>query len=168
MKLFVTTILTSLMILMLAGCTQHGTQPRNDPNAAVVDRTDAVSSTGTGKAVLSLHKRKSFPEACTYGITLTNNLNEMITNISFRFAAHIKGGVFYKHVTRNFFRLRPTDHQYKEITFTGISCNEVDYLKVTDPGRCAVGKTMTKFSTGPGDCIRLVDIAPSPFVTLRQ
>ena len=165
-RLLLTILLAGGVALTLLGCSQPGTKERYDPNAAVVERTEAVHSTGRRKAVLSLHMRKSFPDACTFGVTLTNNLTEEITNITFRFAAHINGGVFYKHVTRNFFRLRPTDHQYREITFTGIACDEIEYLKVTDPGRCSVGKTMTRFSTNPGDCIRLVDIAPSPYVRL--
>lgn len=168
MKTIALTLLLSTTLLTLIGCAPIGTQPRDDPNAAVVTRVDPVSSTGSGKAVLSLHVQRAFPEACTYGLTLTNNLDKMITNISFRFAAHIEGGVLYKHVTRNFFRVRPTDKQYREITFTGVRCDEIRFLKVTDPGRCAIGTSMTRYSTNPGDCIRLVDIAPSQFVELRR
>jgi len=163
------TLVTSLSAILSTSCSTvplGGHEPGKGPGDAKVERVDAVANTGTGKAVLSLHKRRAFPNACTYGITLTNNLPDMITNISFRFSAYIDGGVVYKQVTRNFFRLRPTDHQFREITFTGIPCNQIDYLKVSDPGRCAIGRSKTRFTTGPGDCIRHVDIAPTKFVRL--
>jgi hypothetical protein len=167
MKNLVYTFPLFVLVAGLTGCAEPGTRERADPNAAVVERTDAVSSTGSRKAVLSLHKRKAFTDSCTYGITLTNNLNKEIVNIAFRFSAHINGGVFHSYETKSFFGLKPTEHKYREMNFR-IPCDQIDYLKVTDPGRCAIGKTMTRFSTNPGDCIRFVDIAPSPYVTLRR
>lgn len=168
MKTLILTILLSAILVVLTGCTEPGTKPRHDPNAAVVVRTDAVQNTGSRKGVLSLHVRKAFPDSCTYGVTLTNNLNEEIVNIAFRFSAHINGGVFYTYETKSFFGLKPTERKYREMTFVGIRCDQIDYLKVTDPGRCAIGKTMTRFSTNPGDCIRFVEIAPSPYVKLQR
>lgn len=162
----------SVFALLSASCSTvplGGYDPGQGPgSSSTFERVDAVSTTGARKAVLSLHTRRSFEDACTYGITLTNNLPDMIDNISFRFSAYIDGGVFYKHVTRNFFRLRPTDHQFREITFTGIPCKKIDQIKVSDPGRCAIGKNMTRFTTGPGDCIRKVDIAPSKLVRIGR
>jgi uncharacterized protein YcfL len=167
MKSLVLITLLYFLLLVLAGCTQPGTKPRDDPNAAVVERMDAVRNTGSGKAVLSLHKRKAFPDACTYGITLTNNLDKEIVNIAFRFSAYINGGVFHSYETKSFFGLKPTESKYREMNFR-VPCDKIDYLKVSDPGRCAVGKTMTRYSTNPGDCIRLVDVASSPYVRLVQ
>lgn len=164
------TFVISFFTLLSAGCSTvplGGYAPGEGPgSSSTFERVDPVTNMGSRKAVLSLHTRRDFKDACTYGVTLTNNLPEMIGNISFRFAAHINGGVFYKHVTRNFFRLRPTDRQFREITFTGVSCSQIDYLKVTDPGRCAIGKSMTRFTTEPGDCIRKVSIAPTNFVRI--
>jgi uncharacterized protein YcfL len=158
----------SILSLALAGCTTPGTKPRSDPNAAVVERVDPVLNLGTGKAVLSLHKRKAFPDACTYGITLTNNLQDEIVNIAFRFSAYIDGSTFHSYQTKSFFGIKPSEHKYTEMTFQQIRCDQIDRLEVTDPGRCAIGKTVTRFTTGPGDCVRYVDIAPTQYVNLTR
>jgi hypothetical protein len=158
----------SVLSLAFAGCTTPGTKPRTDPNAAVVERVEPVTSMGTGKAVLSLNKRKAFPDACTYGITLTNNLKEDIVNIAFRFNAYIDGGTLYSYQTKSFFGLRPTEHKYAEMTFQTIRCDQIDRLEVTDPGRCAIGRTVTRFTTAPGDCVRYVSVAPSPYVNISR
>jgi hypothetical protein len=158
----------SVLSVALAGCTTPGTKPRSDPNAAVVERVDPVLDLGTGKAVLSLHKRKAFPDACTYGITLTNNLREDIVNIAFRFTAYIDGNIRSQYQTKSFFGIRPTERKYNEMTFQQIRCDQIDRLELTDPGRCAIGKTVTRFTTGPGDCVRYVDIAPNPYVNLTR
>lgn len=166
------TFVIPLLSLLVASCSTvplGGPEPgKGSGSSSKFERMDAVANMGAGKAVLSLHTRREFKDACTYGVTLTNNLPDMIENISFRFSAHINGGVLYKQVTRNFFRLRPTNHQFREITFTGVSCNQIEYLKVSDPGRCSIGKSMTRFTTGPGDCIRKVTIAPTKFVRIVQ
>ncbi len=159
-------MLMALIFAVATGCSQPGPRTRSDAGAAKVDRTEAIKTTGRQKAVLSLHMKKAFPDACTYGVTLTNNLHEKITNITFRFSAYIDGGVFFQYVTKNFYELKPTSHMYRELTFTQISCDRIDYLTVSDPGRCAIGKSMTRFSTKPGDCIKYVDIAPSPHIEL--
>jgi len=115
--------------------------------------------------VLSLHKKYAYEDSCKFGLTLTNNLPYKITNISFRFAAYLKGDVFYRHVTRNFFEIDPTNRQYREITFSQVTCDEISYIEVGDPGRCAMGD-LTRFSSGPGDCIKHVYIAQTPYVRL--
>lgn len=162
------TLLVALFAFAYSGCSTTplgGSEAEQGPRGAKIDRMDAVTSGSSGQAVLSLHKRYAFVDACKFGLTLTNNLPYKITNISFRFAAYIKGGILYRHVTRNFFELDPTNRQYREITFSGITCGEINYIEVTDPGRCAMGD-LTRFSSQPGDCIRHVHIANTPYVRL--
>jgi hypothetical protein len=164
MKITRLTLLLAVVVLTLAGCSTPPPPP-DDPSRAQTERIEAVRGTGRQAAVLSLHKRTAFPNACTYGITLTNNLPYDITNIAFRFSAYVDGGVLFTHVTRNFYRINPTNHQYREITFTQVRCEQIEFIEVSDPGRCAMGK-LTKFSSNPGDCIRHVDIAPTSLVRL--
>lgn len=164
MKISRLTLPLALTALAAAGCTTTAPPP-DDPSRAKVERTDPVRTSGRQAAVLSLHKRTAFPDACTFGLTLTNNLPYKITDISFRFAAHVAGGTFYQHVTRNFYEIDPTNHQYREITFTQVKCEQIEYIEVSDPGRCAMGK-LTKFSSNAGDCIRYVDIAPTPYARM--
>ena len=140
-------LLIPLTLAGVTGCGTLGPQPRTDPNAAVTARVDPIKDLGTGKAVLSLNMRKAFPDACIYGVTLTNNLRDEIVNITFRFSAYVSGDVFHSYQTKSFFGIKPTEHQYREMTFNQIRCDQIERLAVTDPGRCAVGKSVTRFTT---------------------
>lgn len=102
------------------------------------------------------------------GMTLTNNLDTKVTNISVRLTAYINGNVQFDTITRNFSELKPTESQYREATFTQIQCNKIDFIGVTDPGRCAIGDEMNRFTTAPGDCAKFVDVAVSPQLTIRK
>jgi len=158
------------LTLSLAGCISNPFVKESqvpNPNAPKVTRKEAVTSTGRKAAVLSVHMRKAFPDACMYGITLTNNLDLKVTNIAVRLAAYILDGVKYDTITRNFYELRPTETQYREITYTKVRCDEIRYIGVSDPGRCAVG-TANRFTTAEGDCAKYIDVADSPLVQLRK
>jgi hypothetical protein len=163
-------LLIVVFLVLSSGCSMTplgGYESGQGPGGAKIDRVDPVTYGGGQRAVLSIHKRYAFPDACKFGMTLTNNLPYKITNISFRFASYIQGGVFYRHVTRNFFELDPTNRQYREITFSGVPCDQIKYVEISDPGRCALGD-LTRFSSQPGDCIRHVHIANSPYVRIVQ
>ena len=132
-----------------------------------IDQMEPVIGGGNAQAVLSLHKRYAYADACTFGLTLTNNLPYAITNIRFRFTAFTKNDVSHQQVTRNFVEIDPAKSQYREIDFSGITCDGIDHIEVSDPGRCAMGE-LTRFASQPGDCIRQVHIAESPYVRLVQ
>ncbi len=154
--------------LLGSGCAQTplgGHDGGKRPEGVKIEHREAVTSGGGGKAVLSLHKKYAFENACKFGLTLTNNLPYKITNISFRFGARLRDDVLYREVTRNFFEIDPTNGQYREITFPEITCDEIVSIEVTDPGRCTMG-TLTRFSSQSGDCIRHVYIAATPYVRL--
>jgi hypothetical protein len=170
MKKATTSIVTAIFLVVSSGCSappSGGYEAGQGPHGAKVDRMDAVTSGGGQRAVLSLHEKYASADSCKFGLTLTNNLPYKITNISFRFSAYTKGNVFYRHVTRNFFEVEPTDRQYREITFGQISCDKISYVEISDPGRCAMG-SLTRFTSEPGDCIKHVYIAQSPYVRLTQ
>jgi len=162
-------VLALAAAILAGGCTLGGVkEPPPNPNAAKVSRSQPVTSTGRKAVVLSLHVKKEFPEACMLGMTLTNNLDTKVTNISVRLTAYINGNVQFDTITRNFSELKPTESQYREATFTQIQCNKIDFIGVTDPGRCAIGDEMNRFTTAPGDCAKFVDVAVSPQLTIRK
>lgn len=158
----------ALFILLTSGCSfvpLGGYEAGQGEYGAKIERMDPVVSGGGQRAVLSLHKKYAYENSCKFGLTLSNNLRYKITNISFRFAAYIKGNIFYQHVTRNFYEIDPSNRQYKEITFIEVPCDDISFVEVSDPGRCAMGD-LTRFTSQSGDCIRHVYIAPSPYVRL--
>jgi hypothetical protein len=144
------------------------TEPPVNPNAPKITRSEPVTSTGRKSVVVSIHMKKEFPDACMLGMTFTNNLDVKVTNLSIRLTAYINGSVKYDAITRNFTEVKPTESQYREATFTQIRCDEIDYIGITDPGRCAIGEDMNRFTTQPGDCAKFVDVAVSPIITVRK
>ena len=164
------TLAVVLLLSLSTGCST--TKPGDSdgdkgPDKAKVDQMDPVTSGGKGQAVLSLHKRFAYPDACKYGLTLTNHLPYGITNISFRFTAYTKDGPLQQQVLRNFIEIDPGESEYREIEFTGTTCTRIDHIEITDPGRCAMGD-LSRFSSQPGDCIRHVHIAKTSYVKLVQ
>lgn len=167
-------VLALMAAVAAGGCQMGGFQiggtkeaPPN-PNAPKISRSDPVTSTARKAVVLSVHMKKEYPDACMLGMTLTNNLDTKVTNLSVRLTAFIRGDVKYDAITRNFTEVKPTESQYREATFTQINCSEIDSIGITDPGRCAIGEDMNRFTTAPGDCAKFVDVALSPHITVRK
>jgi hypothetical protein len=126
----------------------------------LVQQAEPVTRTGRQAAVLSLHRKTPLVNGCRYGLTLTNNLPFEINDLPMRFTARQEGGVALGVVTRGFFSITPTHQQFREIVFQ-IDCDRIDYIEVSDPGRCIMGE-LTRQSARPGQCLERVDIAESP------
>jgi hypothetical protein len=133
--------------------------------AADTRRLPPVTSTGRPAAVMSVHMRKSFQNACKFGVTLTNDLPYKVTDLTFRLTAVIKGNVPFDTQTKSFSQLRPSDQQYREITFQGVECDEIDRIEVSDPGRCTVD-TLNRFNSNAGDCAKFSDMASGGVVSV--
>lgn len=155
------TLLCLGAIAVLAGCASS--EPTVNPNAPKLTKVAPVTQTGRKAAVFNVNVRKSFPDACLFGITVTNNLPYKIKSISYRVGAYINGDVFHSQVTRNFFEIKPTEQQYREVTFHQISCDQIDRLSINDPGRCSLGE-LDRFAAEPGDCAKFTDVAPSSLI----
>jgi hypothetical protein len=169
-------VVALLAVLAAGGCSTREFQravglnpePPENPNAPQISRSAPVKDTGRKAVVVSIHMKKAFPDACMLGMTLTNNLDIKVTNLSIRLTAYIRGNVKYESITRNFTEVKPTESQYRDVVFTQIRCDEIDYIGITDPGRCAIGEDMNRFTTQPGDCAKFVDVAVSPHITVRK
>jgi hypothetical protein len=168
--------LALLAVLAAGGCASGDFQravgldpePPENPNAPKITRSEPVTNTGRKAVVVSIHMKKEFPDACMLGMTLTNNLDIKVTNLSIRLTAYIRGNVKYESITRNFTNVKPTEQQYRDVVFNQIQCSEIDYIGITDPGRCAIGEDMNRFTAQPGDCAKFVDVAVSPHITVRK
>jgi hypothetical protein len=162
--------LTLAVVLLTAGCADMATDLGIKSGApatiqADIKRTKPVTQSGRPAAVLSIHSRKSFQNACQYGMTVTNNLPYKIVSLSFRIAAIIDGDVAFDAQTKEFSQFRPSEQLYREITFQGVTCDRIKRLEVSDPGRCTL-ETLNRFNSSPGDCAKFSDIANSSLVSV--
>jgi hypothetical protein len=157
----------ALLPLVVSACTGSTVGIANlegAPGTAPVQQAEPITSTGREAAVLSLHRKTPLVNGCRYGLTLSNNLPFEIVDLGLRFTARREGGVALQAVTRSFFSIRPTQQQFREISFQ-IDCDRIDYIEVSDPGRCIMGG-LTRQSAQPGQCLELVDVPQSVFVAL--
>lgn len=159
-----------LPLLFMGGCADMATDMgiANSGPATIapkVEKTEPVTTTGRPVAVLNVHMRKSYPDACKYGMTLTNNLPYKITNLTFRLTAFVNGTVPFDTQNKNFYELRPGEQQYREMTFQGVTCQQIDRIEISDPGRCALGE-LNRFNADPGACSKFSEIAPSRLVNV--
>lgn len=159
-------LLVAAALSLLSGCESvdrmMGKKPPPDPNAPKRERVEPTRTTGRNALVLSVHMRKAYPDACTFGVTGTNNLTIKVRSLAVRFNGYIRGNVLYDTITKSFFELRPTEQQYREFTYQ-VPCREIDRIEVSDPGRCVLGED-DRFTTDAGDCAKYFDVAASPYV----
>lgn len=157
-------------LLAVAGCgdiaTDVGLRPSTPPTVAPdVQRVEPVTQSGRPAAVLSVHMRKAYQDACKFGLTMTNNLPFKITALTYRITAIVNGDVPYDTQNKSFNEVRPGERQYRELTFQRVRCDEIDRLELTDPGRCNLSD-LNRFNAGPGDCAKFSDVPRSPVVTV--
>ncbi len=108
-------------------------------------------------AHLSVINKQGGSNYCRLGLKLKNGLADKITSIVFRFSAHNHEDVLYDTVTKGFQHLKPTNEGFKEITFSGMPCEEIKYIRVHGGDRCEVGE-LTKHSAEKGECLNLLKI----------
>jgi len=108
-------------------------------------------------AHLSVANVRGNENYCLLGLKLRNDLADNITSIVFKFSARNHEDVRYDTVTKGFQHLNPTNEGFKEITFSGISCEEIKYIRVHGADRCEIGE-LTKFSAAKGECLDLVQV----------
>ena len=102
---------------------------------------------------------------CRLGLRLTNDLADKITSIIFMFSAYVDEEVRYETVTKGFQHLRPTNDLYNEITFSGITCEEIEYVRVHGADRCEIGE-LNKFTAAKGQCLKLVEVVPTERIAI--
>ncbi|MCB1801896.1 MAG: hypothetical protein KDI82_09440 [Gammaproteobacteria bacterium] len=117
-------------------------------------------ATGEPKARLSLENKVDLARGCRLGLRLQNDLPAQIRSLVLRFTAYKDEGVPFETVSRGYSYVKPTNSQYQEISFRGISCDEVRSVEVSAARNCHVGD-LTKYSASESRCLELVDVQPS-------
>ncbi len=113
-------------------------------------------------SVANLQGGSSF---CRLGLKLKNDLADKINSIVFMLSAYIDEEVRYETISKGFQHLKPTQEMYNEITFSDISCDEIQYIRVHGADRCEIGE-LHKFSPEKGKCLKLVNVEGSDKVVI--
>lgn len=120
---------------------------------------------GEAKARLSLENKVDLARGCRLGLRLQNDLPAQIRSLVLRFTAYKDEGVPFETVSRGYSYVKPTNSQYQEISFRGITCDEVRSVEVTAARNCHVGD-LTKYSASENRCLDLVDVQPSELLPI--
>ena len=114
-------------------------------------------------AVLSVVNIKKLSDACVIGFRLTNNLPYLIKSLVPRFSAYTRDQIMFDTLSTSFDFIKPTGSQYKKITFIGIGCPDILYIKVGGGDRCTMGP-FTKFDSNEGECLKQVYVQESDLI----
>lgn len=126
-----------------------------------------VEPAGTPVAKLTVLRHESVSNGCVIGLELQNDLNELIRTLVLRFTAYRGPEVKFDTVSRGYSFVRPTLRDYEEIQFRGITCEDITSVEVSAARNCHVGD-LTKFSSDPGDCLALFEIAPTNMLVITK
>jgi hypothetical protein len=114
-------------------------------------------------AVLSVVNVRKLSNTCVIGFRLTNNLPYLIKSLVPRFSAYTTDQVKFDTLSTSFDFIKPTGSQYKKITFIGIGCPDILYIKVHGGDRCTMGP-FTKFDSNEGECLKQVYVQESDLI----
>ena len=114
---------------------------------------------------IEITKRESIPKGCLFWLRATNHSSVRVKNIVPQFLAFMDRNVMYERVFRSFEGLKPTQSQSRKITFSGIACEEIAYLKVAGADRCSWGE-LHKYAAEKGECLRRVELLPGELTPL--
>jgi hypothetical protein len=134
---------------------------KDDKTWEYLKKTDTESR----YARLSVVSVKGGKNYCRIGLRLKNDLADNITSIIFMFSIYVDGNVRYDTITKGFQHLKPTNDMYNEISVSGISCKDIDHIRVHGADHCEIGE-LNKFSSSKGQCLKLVEVEPSDKVVI--
>lgn len=127
----------------------------------------AKAADGEPRAILTLEKKFDLARGCRLGLRLQNDLPAQIRSLVLRFTAFKDGQVAFETVSRGYSYIKPTVSQYQEISFRGITCNEIASVAVSAARNCHVGD-LTKYSASGKRCLELVDVRPSEMLAIAK
>ena len=132
--------------------------------SVVEDGNDAEKRT---YANLTVEKQFELPRGCKFGLRLRNDLSARIRTMVLRFTAYKGDQIAFETVSRGFSYIKPTNSQYQEIKFRGITCDEISSIEVFAARNCHVGD-LTKYSAEAHHCLKLVKVNSNEIVAIAK
>jgi hypothetical protein len=129
--------------------------------------TDQSGEESSQQAALTLEKRFDLARGCRLGLRLKNDLTAQIRTLVLRFTAYKDDNIPFETVSRGFSYIKPTVSQYQEISFRGITCDEISAVDVSAARNCHVGE-LTKYSASEERCLELIDVSASDVLPIAK
>jgi hypothetical protein len=127
----------------------------------------SVGDGGEARASLTLEKKVDLARGCRLGLRLKNDLPAQIRSLVLRFTAYKEPQVAFETVSRGYSYIKPTVSQYQEISFRGITCDEITTVAVSAARNCHVGE-LTKYSASKERCLELIEVRPSDMLPIAK
>jgi hypothetical protein len=135
--------------------------------AQAADEASPTDEAGRRVVHLTLERKKPRVNGCRLGLRLRNALGEEMRNVVPQVTAFLKDDTAYDTVFVGFQNINPTQSQYKEIGFSGITCDDIAYLKVGGADRCNMAG-LTTYSSEKGECLAHIVVEPSALITISK
>jgi hypothetical protein len=170
-----TVALTALLCLVAAGPTlAESTVVMTDDGRKILLRSNGTwelfeeaAAKAAGKAVLTLERRENLPNGCRIGLRMQNDLAAQIRTLVLRFTAYKNETIAFETVSRGYSYIKPTMSQYQEVSFRGITCDEISSVEVFAARNCHIGD-LTKYSATAEDCLQLLSVNPSEIMVISR
>jgi hypothetical protein len=131
------------------------------------DFVNLEQSDPANSAVLTVTRVWDMGDACKLQFRLTNNLGYRISALVPRLAVQNNDGIIYDTKSLSFASIKPTDSQYTEVQFSGIGCQNISNMKVTEAPRCRMGK-IDQWNEAEGECLSHIFVEPSQDINISK
>ena len=128
---------------------------------------DAAAEPPAERVILTVERVESGVNRCVIGVRLYNDLNDEVRSLVPQFSAYTSGDVRFDTVFQSFSWIKPTQDQYQEVVFSGISCEDIERVEVHGADRCSMGD-LSKFSFEKGECLRHIEVVESPLIAIGK
>ena len=123
--------------------------------------------TGSEHVLLPVARKVDLLNGCMFGLRLTNNMRSPVKSLVPQFSAFTRENILYDTVFMAFGPIKPTNYQYREISFFGISCGDIVNVKVVGADRCTMGD-LDRYDATEGECLSRIRVAHSDLVNISK
>lgn len=171
-------LLTLLLLLFTQSCATNDinttdgnvrVQLKDTPSREQVDKALENSEVEDNTKVdLRVMGKWTKGNSCRVGLSLMNRNAQYIRNLGLEFTAYVSNNLPFDTIIIGFYGIKPTRHQYREATFHGITCKEINHILVHGGDSCSVGEDLIKFSTTEGECLQAINVMKSDLVNIHK
>jgi len=129
--------------------------------ASIDETTEEEAEPGL---VLTIENKREMPHGCRFGLRLSNNSQYRLGTIVPQVSVYKSGDVRFDSRVVGFQGIKPTESQYKDVEFSGITCDEIAALRVLSADHCNIGE-LNEYSQIEGACLAQLQLVPSDIIS---